>query len=66
MISPTQHSELMKVLIKQLEDMGVYKSCINCYAFNESKETCSVAGNIRPPARVIATGCESWDEDIPF
>lgn len=46
----------------------VVKSCITCDWFEESSETCKKA-NARPPARVIAFGCESYDnvqDDIPF
>lgn len=46
----------------------VVKSCITCDWFEESSELCKKA-NARPPARVIAFGCESYDnvqDDIPF
>ena len=41
------------------------KCCPNCYFFDEDKEVCNKVGQ-RPPARVIATGCEFYDYDIPF
>lgn len=40
-------------------------SCINCKNFDENAELCKLA-NIRPPAKVIANGCESFVDGIPF
>ena len=40
-------------------------NCLNCLHFDEDTEICSL-GKSRPPARVIAEGCPSWDIDIPF
>lgn len=46
---------------------GLTPSCINCHFFNEADEICRRA-NSRPPARIIALGCEQWSDldDIPF
>lgn len=66
MISAEQKLELVNLIEKKLFEFEGYKSCLNCFAFNEEKETCGIAGHVRPPARVIAQGCEQWDEDIPF
>jgi hypothetical protein len=46
----------------------VVKSCLSCEFFNEQSEGCRKANGARPPARVIAFGCESYlDKDvIPF
>lgn len=46
---------------------GMTSSCISCLAFNEASEWCKTYG-ARPPARVIAFGCESYDDEdeIPF
>lgn len=45
----------------------IYQSCINCEHFDElNGEICKLA-KARPPARVIAYGCEQWcDMEIPF
>lgn len=40
---------------------GYLQTCLNCTKFDEQKELC-VAANARPPARVIAFGCESFEE----
>lgn len=48
---------------------GITRSCINCDHFKEEKgEICTAfpGYETRPPARVIALGCPSWVETIPF
>lgn len=41
-------------------------TCVHCRHFDEATETCMMA-NARPPARIIAFGCEVFDPDgIPF
>lgn len=41
------------------------QTCVHCKHFNNTLEVCALA-NQRPPARVIAFGCSSFVEDIPF
>ena len=42
-------------------------SCVNCGYFIHSSEVCGLDPlRRRPPARVIADGCPSFDEDVPF
>lgn len=41
---------------------GYVQTCLNCSKFDEAKELCKAAG-ARPPARVIAFGCEAFTED---
>lgn len=52
-----------------LEDMTNYpfKTCIKCDNFDEKNELCKLY-NARPPARIIAFGCEQYKDDdwIPF
>lgn len=45
---------------------GAIRSCINCVQYNKKTEGCLIAGDQRPPAIVIALGCDSWEMDIPF
>lgn len=42
-------------------------TCIKCFHFNESAEICKLA-NARPPARIIAFGCDSYEkeDEIPY
>jgi hypothetical protein len=42
------------------------RTCVNCINFLEKSEECMIAGYKRPPARVIAFGCEKFEEEIPF
>lgn len=53
--------ELYKVAIKE----QLFKSCLNCIAFNSKKELCEL-NNLRPPAEIVVYGCEMHDFDIPF
>jgi len=42
------------------------RTCVNCQRFDERLEICKLASK-RPPARVIAFGCDSFDpDDVPF
>ena len=41
------------------------ENCITCNNFDEQYEICKLV-NVRPPARVIAFGCDSYDDKIPF
>lgn len=54
----------LKGLVEKLKP--IYRSCINCEHFLEYDEKCKLY-NQRPPARVIAYGCEKWEDiEIPF
>jgi hypothetical protein len=42
------------------------KCCIHCVNWQADTEICKPAGK-RPPAKIIAFGCQSYNEDdIPF
>lgn len=45
---------------------GSIRSCCNCEQFNKKTEGCLLGGDQRPPALVIALGCDSWEQEIPF
>ena len=78
MTSPDQVSENLRDKRQRLEksampiwqlramENGCLRSCINCVSFNKPTEGCLNAGGQRPPAMVIALGCDSWEMDIPF
>jgi hypothetical protein len=41
--------------------------CPNCENFDHALERCNLAPDAgRPPARVIAFGCSSFENDVPF
>jgi hypothetical protein len=49
--------------------LKLVKCCPNCFFFNEPLELCKCSdANARPPARVIAHGCNEFldKEEIPF
>lgn len=41
------------------------QTCITCEHFDEPREICNLAAK-RPPAKVIAYGCNAWKERTPF
>lgn len=65
MISLDQKARLTQAILKAMEQEGVGRSCLGCNHFKEETEVCKLAGK-RPPARVIVTGCPSWEELLPF
>lgn len=60
-------SELVRMIEELIERARLHRSCVSCQYFNEGKELCTLDGvDLRPPARVIATGCEKYIELPPF
>lgn len=61
--------ELGQVMRRHLDECT--RTCLNCEHFTEKhvnsiySEICSLAGK-RPPARIIAFGCEHYKDQIPF
>jgi hypothetical protein len=41
------------------------RSCVHCDHFNQGRELCQLNGQ-RPPAKIIAFGCECYEDEIPF
>lgn len=41
------------------------RTCVQCINFDKRTEHCALAAQ-RPPAQVIAFGCDRFEEDIPF
>jgi len=62
-------SSVVNAAIKTMEepDMFPFQTCLMCDHFNEAAELCKLY-NARPPARVIAFGCDKFDDAnwIPF
>lgn len=72
MFTDAQHKRLTLALQEVIGEAmaainaGPAPSCVNCVNFIPDGELCGLAGQ-RPPARVIAEGCPSWEhDDIPF
>lgn len=64
----------LKVVDEIAKQLGVYlgahleemtRCCPNCVHFKPGNEECGLVG-ARPPARVIAFGCEKYEDEIPF
>lgn len=41
-------------------------TCVTCEHFSMDTEGCALAGGARPPARVIAFGCDKYNQVPPF
>jgi hypothetical protein len=41
------------------------RSCVTCEYFDQKNEMCKMVSQ-RPPARVVAFGCEKYEQEIPF
>lgn len=41
------------------------RTCVSCEHFDDAKEECGL-NRMRPPARIIAFGCECYEQRIPF
>ncbi len=53
------------VITTALTNANVYRNCLTCTYFVEHMEMCE-RFNARPPARIIAYGCEKHSDEIPF
>lgn len=57
-------AELVKPAIIHAIEAGT-KTCITCDNFYLPEERCNLNG-MRPPAKIIAFGCECYQNEIPF
>lgn len=66
--------EIKRLTVEQMEGLRDYicdaleratKSCLTCDNFIEETEICRL-NNQKPPARIIAFGCECYADKIPF
>lgn len=58
-------SELTKRLYEAVQSSHDYPTCLHCSLFDKDKEFCKLA-QARPPAAVIAFGCEGFAPAPPF
>lgn len=67
-LSHGQQEAIATVLARTVDlvarSQGWRISCLTCCHFNEATETC-LTYQVRPPARVLAFGCPSWQRE-PF
>lgn len=59
-----RHIEKLATGLK-LEMRRSLTCCPNCWHFDKEAEQCKLVA-ARPPAHVIAFGCERYEFDIPF
>ena len=57
--------ELAKQLVNWAGMSKVYRNCLTCANFVEPMELCEKYAT-RPPARVIAYGCDDHSDNIPY
>lgn len=56
--------DLQRVIEDKLDRLK--RTCLNCSHFDEPSEACRKYDNQRPPARIIALGCDGHEDEIPF
>lgn len=65
MDTPKSWAETLHALETYIE--GQRKSCPACLWFDQAAEVCERdQQRRRPPAKVIAYGCQAYEPDIPF
>jgi hypothetical protein len=52
-------------LTEILVDNGFFRSCLNCSEWNKDLDLC-FKFKVKPPTKVIVTGCEHHSDVIPF
>lgn len=61
----TYIKKLVELQVDRMMDEGWFRTCLNCQSFDEYKEWC-MRWKAKPPAKVIAIGCEDHSDVIPF
>jgi hypothetical protein len=66
-IRKAEWKDLAGRIFEGVKHADLFRSCINCVGFDEPSEICKRYKQ-RPPARIIANGCDNYDDtnDIPF
>lgn len=61
------YSPDVEAMVRKIKDAVTYgrRCCPNCDHWVDKMEECEIAMR-RPPATVIAFGCEKFEENIPF
>lgn len=63
-------NKLSLILVNYMDEMGMFKSCVNCEHWLEGPpdnklQICGLY-KMRPPTKVIVSGCDSHSDNIPF
>lgn len=59
-----QRALVMALFSDPLLRETICRTCLSCFNWAHEEETCKLYKQ-RPPAKIIANGCESYD-DLPF
>lgn len=54
-----------KALAIVMDDVGMFRTCVNCDHWQDDKQLCSMWNSL-PPAKVIVVGCDKHTDLIPF
>jgi hypothetical protein len=63
-------NKLALILAGHMDEMGMFKSCINCEHWiegppNNLQQVCGKY-KMRPPTKIIICGCDEHTDNIPF
>lgn len=64
-VAVAQLTTLLTKRIREELDRST-RTCLNCLHFDEPNEVCRQYNNQRPPARIIALGCDGHEDEIPL
>ena len=63
-------SKLALILANYMDEMGMFKSCYNCEHWLEGPpyDRLQICGKhkMRPPTRIIVSGCDDHSDNLPF
>lgn len=62
---PPPDAQVVERITKMMHAARLIRSCMTCDHLDEPTEMCKLY-QMRPPARVIAYGCQSWTDGLPF
>ena len=62
-VKPSTPAEIARVT-EILAESGLLRNCVSCEHFDLKLEMCKLV-KMRPPAKTIALGCNSW-QTLPF
>ena len=68
----TVREELIKGMAKEIAEEiltsleRATRTCVNCEHFSGDEECKLASPPVRPPAKIIAFGCDGYKEGVPF